>query len=310
MDIGNPYGDIVAQESKTGSVVASESRAIAEVKAQVFMARQYPRDPIQAVDRILLECDRQTLAEKAIYSFPRGDSTVSGASIHLARAIIRAWGNAMSGVVEVDRDEKSSSMLAYAWDMETNTMRRAEFKVPHSRDTKNGKKPLKDDRDIYEMTANMGARRERSCILALIPGDVVDAAVERCEKTLVAKVGDMEEFKRKLLEKYAKINVTKGLIEKRLRHKIETLQPSEAIQLKNIYNAIYEGQADPADYFDMANYAEGAEAIKAKMDAKKNAPSTPTQAPEPTPKAPPSASDDIDAAADAGFEAEPELPIY
>lgn len=308
MNDGNPYGEVAAQEPKKGSVIASESRAIAEVKAQVFMARQYPRDPIQAVDRILLECDRQTLAEKAIYSFPRGDSTVSGASIHLARAIIRAWGNAMSGVVEVDRDEKSSSMLAYAWDLETNTMRRAEFKVPHSRDTKSGKKPLKDDRDIYEMTANMGARRERSCILALIPGDVVDAAVERCEKTLVAKVGDIEEFKRKLLEKYAKINVTKGLIEKRLRHKLETLQPSEAIQLKNIYNAIYEGQADPADYFDMANSAEGAEAIKAKMDAKKNAPNTP--APEPTPEANPSSTDDIDSAAEEGFGPEPELAIF
>lgn len=309
MDIGNPYGDIVAQESKKGAVVASESRAIAEVKAQVFMARQYPRDPIQAVDRILLECDRQTLAEKAIYSFPRGDSTVSGASIHLARAIIRAWGNAMSGVVEVDRDEKSSSMLAYAWDLETNTMRRAEFKVPHSRDTKQGKKPLKDDRDIYEMTANMGARRERSCILALIPGDVVDAAVERCEKTLVAKVGDMEEFKRKLLEKYAKINVTKGLIEKRIRHKLETLQPSEAIQLKNIYNAIYEGQADPADYFDMANSAEGAEAIKAKMDAKKAGPSPAPAATTTEPK--PETEDDLDAAADEGFDSDigPELPL-
>ena len=41
-----------------------------------------------------------------------------------------------------------------------------------------------DPRDIYEMVANQGARRLRACILGIIPGDVVGASVEECQKTL------------------------------------------------------------------------------------------------------------------------------
>lgn len=42
---------------------------------------------------------------------------------------------------------------------------------------------LTDSRDIYEATANFGARRMRACILGVIPGDVVDMAVNECKET-------------------------------------------------------------------------------------------------------------------------------
>lgn len=248
----NPYSDdsMAIEPRKSGAVSVEESRAMAEVKAQVFMARQFPRDVVKATDRILLECDRLKLAEKAIYSFPRGTSTVAGPSIRLAEAIKRAWGNMMSGLVEVERNEKESAMLAYAWDLETNTMRRVEFKVPHTRDTKQGKKTLTDDRDVYEMTANQGARRERACILGLIPGDVVEAAVKRCEKTLVAKVGDLATVIPKMVTKFAAIGVTKAMIEKRLGHRIDATQPAEIVQLGNIFTSIEDGMAVVKDFFE------------------------------------------------------------
>ena len=40
-----------------------------------------------------------------------------------------------------------------------------------------------EDRDIYELEANMSARRIRACILQMIPGDVTDAAVAACRMT-------------------------------------------------------------------------------------------------------------------------------
>ena len=122
MSDDNPYGELTVQ--KSGAVMVEENRAMAEVKAQVFMARQFPRDAIAATDRILAECDRLKLAEKAVYSFPRGNTQVSGPTIRLAEAIQRAWGNMMSGLIEVERTEDSSAMLAYAWDLETNSMKR------------------------------------------------------------------------------------------------------------------------------------------------------------------------------------------
>ena len=259
----NPYSDDdrAIEPRKAGAVSVEESRAMAEVKAQVFMARQFPRDVVRATDRILLECDRLKLAEKAIYSFPRGTSTVTGPSIRLAEAIKRAWGNMMSGLVEVERNEKESAMLAYAWDLETNTMRRVEFKVPHTRDTKQGKKTLTDDRDVYEMTANQGARRERACILGLIPGDVVEAAVKRCEKTLVAKVGDLATVIPKMVTKFAAIGVSKAMIEKRLGHRIEATQSAEVVQLGNIFTSIEDGMAVVKDFFEPEGEAKAPEDV-------------------------------------------------
>jgi hypothetical protein len=267
----NPYSDDdrAIEPRKAGAVSVEESRAMAEVKAQVFMARQFPRDVVKATDRILLECDRLKLAEKAIYSFPRGTSTVSGPSIRLAEAIQRSWGNMMSGLVEVERNEKESAMLAYAWDLETNSMSRQEFKVPHTRDASEYldgvkvkiKKLLTDDRDIYEMTANQGSRRKRACILAQIPGDVVEAAVKRCEKTLVAKVGDLATVIPKMVTKFAAIGVSKAMIEKRLGHRIEATQPAEVVQLGNIFTSIEDGMAVVKDFFEPEGEAKAPEEV-------------------------------------------------
>ena len=74
--------------------------------------------------------------------------------------------------------------MAYCWDLETNYRETKVFTVQHIRETKKGAHPLTDSRDIYEMVANQAARRERACILSVIPGDVVDAAVGQCNVTL------------------------------------------------------------------------------------------------------------------------------
>lgn len=236
--------------SKPGTVAIEESRVMSEVKAQVFMARQFPRNVIAARDKIMAECDRLKLAEKAVYSFPRGGTQVTGPSIRLAEALGRAWGNIDAGIIEGERVDGESSMIAYAWDLETNLRIRKEFKVAHVRDTKQGRKKLSDERDIYEMTANQGSRRLRACILALIPGDIVEEAVARCEKTLVAKVGDIATVIPKMLAKFADIGVTKAMIEARLRHRIEATQPAEIVQLGNVFNSIRDGMATIADFFD------------------------------------------------------------
>ncbi len=231
-------------------VTVSAVTAETEVKAMVALARQFPRDTVRALDRILSECDRVSLAEVAVYSYPRGGQQVTGPSIRLAEALARAWGNIAAGVNEVERGEGWSKMLAYAWDLETNVIVRKEFRVSHVRDTKSGRVRLNDERDIYEMTANLAARRLRSCILALIPGDVVDKAVERCEKTLTVKVGNLEERIPKLIATFEAVGVSKAMLEKKIGHRIEAIQPAEFVNLGNIYNSIKDGFGKPTDYFE------------------------------------------------------------
>ena len=153
------------------------------------MAKKFPRDEYDAMERIKRTCQRATLAEQAIYSYPRGGQTVMGPSIRLAEALAQNWGNIDYGVIELEQKNGASEMMAYAWDLESNTRVTKIFTVEHKRDTKKGTYQLTDSRDIYEATANFGARRMRACILGVIPGDVVDMAVGECKETVRKGIG-------------------------------------------------------------------------------------------------------------------------
>jgi len=267
--MSNPYE---LQKAEPSAVVEIESsRAIAEVQGQVVMAKKFPRDPIKSMDRILNECRRATLAEQAEYSFPRGGTMVTGPSIRLAETIARNWGNLSFGTVEVDRRGDESSMLAYAWDLETNVMARQEFKVRHVRDTKDGAKALRDERDVYEVTANQGSRRVRACILRIVPGDVVDAAVAECQRTLSESIGDIQDRIPKMLEKLGTFGITKLQIEKRLRHRIDTLNGPEYLALGKIYQSLKDGMATPDDYFEPEEKPEAEKKTSVAEVAKKAA---------------------------------------
>lgn len=159
------------------------NRQTQEVQGAIFMAKKFPRDEYEAIEKIRRSCQRATLAEQAIYSYPRGGQNVSGPSVRLAEALAQNWGNIDYGIIELEQKDGKSEMMAYAWDLETNTRVTKIFGVEHKRDTRNGSYALTDSRDIYEATANFGARRMRACILGVIPGDVVDMAVNECKET-------------------------------------------------------------------------------------------------------------------------------
>src|SRR6185436_17575572 len=107
--------------------------------------------------------------------------------------------------------------MSFAVDLETNSWDTKVFTVRHWRDTRDGGHALTDERDIYELVANQGARRKRACILALIPGDIAEAAEAECDKTLAGENQEPREDRvRAMLVDFDKVGVTKEMIEVRL----------------------------------------------------------------------------------------------
>lgn len=230
------------------------SRQAQEVQAAMVIAKKFPRDEVESFNRILRACQRKRLAEGAMYEYPRGGTKVTGPSIRLAEAMAQNWGNIDFGILELEQKNGESQVMAYAWDLETNTRQTKVFSVPHMRGTKRGNVPLTDPRDIYEMVANQGARRLRTCILGVIPGDVVDAAVEECQKTLVS--GNTEPLidrVRKGIKLFEdKFSVTKQMIEKYIGCKSEAFSENDMIRLNNIYRSLRDGMAKREDYFEVS----------------------------------------------------------
>lgn len=229
------------------------SRQAQEVQAAMVIAKKFPRDEVESFNRILRACQRKGLAEGAMYEYPRGGTKVTGPSIRLAEAMAQNWGNIDFGILELEQKSGESQVMAYAWDLETNTRQTKVFSVPHMRGTKRGNVPLTDPRDIYEMVANQGARRLRACILGVIPGDVVDAAVEECHKTLVS--GNKEPLidrVRKGIKLFEdKFSVTKEMIEKYIGCKTEAFSENDMLRLNNVYRSLRDGMAKREYYFEI-----------------------------------------------------------
>lgn len=238
--------------SAGGLVSIEQQRAIAEVQAAMIVARSMPRSQPRAVDRILQECTNMELAEEASYAYNRGGSEVEAPSIRLAETIARHWGNLKTGVRELSRHDGYSECKAYAQDLETGYEEERTFQVRHWRDTRQGGYQLNDERDIYELVANMGARRKRACILALIPLDVQSQAMRECAKTLATDgeiTGDRIEA---MLAKFAEFKVSREMIERRIGRSLDSVPAVVFRQLQRIFNSLRDRMSDVEQWFDVA----------------------------------------------------------
>lgn len=239
-----------------GTVAIEASRAIAEAQGKLVIAKRFPRDEVQAYNRVAQACQRKGIAEKAFYSYSRGGSTVSGPTIRFAEELARCWGNIDYGIKELSQDDGKSEMQAYAWDLETNAQSVQNFTNPHIRE-KNGKAViLTSQRDIYEINANMGARRLRSRILAILPTDLVDMAINECKKTLAGNNDEpLIDRVKKMIVAFGKIGVTQEQIEKRLGRKVDTMTVDDFTDYIGIYNAIKQGESKIAEWFEAEKVA-------------------------------------------------------
>lgn len=235
--------------SQSTEVAMVEAREAQMIQGMIVSARKFPRDETKAFANIMRACERPTMASTAIYSFPRGGQEVTGPSIRLAQVIKQSWGNMRSGWREQERLPGRSKVYTVAWDLETNSIDDIEFIVEHVRERRSGPVALTDPRDIYEMVANLSRRRERSNILAIVPGDIVEAATEKCKETL-AKTTDLKKAVPQIIEAFAKYDIVVEQIEAKLRRKIASIGHSQYVQLRSIFQSLKDGMSEPSDWFE------------------------------------------------------------
>lgn len=241
--------------TNTGGVQIEQTKAAKEVEASLIIAKRFPRDENMAFERIRRACMRPFLAEQSVYAYPKGKEVVTGPSIRLAEVLAQNWGNIAFGIKEISQENGMSLAKAYAWDLETNVIQEKEFHVPHRRHTKSGSYALTDPREIYELVANNGARRLRACILGVIPGDIAEAAVEECKKTMTGGKEPIADRVRKLVAVFSEFGVSVEHIEKRLGHKLEVMMEAELVTLRAVYKSLRDGMAKREDFFDFGDQA-------------------------------------------------------
>lgn len=221
-----------------------QSRVIAEVEAAVIMAHRFERD-MPKVRRDLTEmCRDPYLANRAFYVQRRTGGEVTGLTIHLARAMATAYRNVQANVVELDRDNgrRQSQMMAYAWDLETNVRVSTTWIVEHRRDVNKTIKDIPDLSGIYENNANQSSRRLREQIVALLPPSLVKMATDVCRATVKDGGGvPMSQRVAKILELFEDLEVTRSMLERRLRRPAGDWIPRDIAELQVVFESLQDG---------------------------------------------------------------------
>ena len=239
-----------------GTVAVEASRAITEAQGKLLLAKQFPRSYTTCYANAIEACQRKSFAEKAFFSYPRGGQTVTGVTIRFAEEMARCYTNVDYGIKELSHEEGKSEMQAYCWDLETNTISSQNFTVEHIREANGRSTKLTSQRDIYERTANDGARRLRSRILAILPPDLVEDCINECKKTLAGKndIPLIDKVKN-MVTAFAKLGVTKEMLETRLKHTIETVNADELTEYIGIYNGLKQKETTISDWFEQPKTA-------------------------------------------------------
>lgn len=248
-------------------VSVEQTRALQEVQGALVIAQKFPRNEMQCFQNILETCKRKRFAAQALYAYPRGGTIVRGPSIRMAELIKQKWRNIVSGVREMDQENGRSTFMAYAWDLETNTRVEKVFVVPHKRFTRQGTTTLTDPRDIYEAVANVAARRERACILALVPVDIIEDAVDQVNATLAADAAEgLPDRIKKMVKVFKEISVSVKMVEARLEHKVEDITAEEMVDLMAIYKSLRDNFKKRSDYFTVEGPVMDADTEQAASD--------------------------------------------
>jgi hypothetical protein len=100
----------------------------------------------------------------------------------------------------------------------------------------------------------------RACILGIIPGDVVEAAVNQCRKTLETGEVPLADRVRMMVAKFDELGVKVEHLEKRLGHNLAAIIPQEIVTLQTIYKSIKDGFAAREDFFEIGGTAKGIDA--------------------------------------------------
>lgn len=227
----------------------TELNVLNEQSALVAIAQKMPRDEAKAISRIMDAAKRETVAENAIYAYQNGNQLVKRPSIRAAETLARYWGNIDFGIKELHRDYRGnfSEVMAYAWDLETNTRQVKTFKVNHSRLA-----PRVSSREIYEKVSNEGARCLRACILGLIPNDIVENFIVECEKTLAGDNSTpLAERAIAIILIFEELGISQALIEKRFACDFEQFNENQLVELRIIYKSIKDNFQSAEAFFDI-----------------------------------------------------------
>jgi hypothetical protein len=261
-----PQSVPLATTGETASaVLAAQAKALVSARFEIALAK--PRDVDSVREKLLKECKRPSFAAVAIYHKPVGKG-LEGPSIRFAEACLQAMGNLAIETPAIYDDAEKRILRVTVSDMETN--------VTHSKDVtimkrversslKDGQSAIRTrtnsygkpvfvveatDDEILNQENALVSKALRTTGLRLVPGWLIDECMELVRTTRNSEAAaDPDAALRKLYDAFGALGVTVDSLKQWLGHD-GAPQPKELEELRGIYTAIKDGEANWRDVMD------------------------------------------------------------
>lgn len=257
------------QHAEAGSQ-ALTAQIEANVKAKLFLARNFPRNWDDVRLKLLAAMRRPILAEGAMYAKPIGNEKVRGLSIRFAEEAMRTMGNVDISTMLVSDDDDKRVYIVTGMDLETNaniqitavvtkqierSSKKPDSEVIGTRTNSKGGKTYilkatsEDDYRAKEMALLQKARRD--AILFLTPGDIKEECETQIKETVADRdKKDPEGAQKRMVEAFFTFGVTVAELQKFLGHEIRATNPAEMQKCREILTALKDGEATWADIME------------------------------------------------------------
>jgi hypothetical protein len=265
----NPFNVARATGDTAAAAVAAQAKALVEARYVVALRR--PRDMDAVRQRILRECLRPSFAAVARYIKPIGQDPKkwpSGPSVRFAEAAIRAMGNITVDAVTTHDDAERRIVHVTVTDLESNVPYSLDVpivKTIERRRTKDGDQVLGErtnskgepvyiiaatDDDIQNKASAMVSKAIRTLALRLVPGDLIDEAMDQIVITQRNQdAADPDDARRKLFDAFGSLGITPDQLKAYLGGDTP-LTPKGLADLRALYASLRDGEATWRDIVD------------------------------------------------------------
>lgn len=249
---------VTQSQDKYGYV---EALVRSDMQARVAVAMARPRDYMDVRSKLLKDAARPGFAEVAEFNLPRGGKSITGPTIRFAENALRAMTNVVCDVAIVNEDDKSRLVQVTVADLESNQVYRQCATIQKTIERKQKKdwdevlssRMNSDGAIVYTITApesevlmkqnSIVSRIIRTLALRIVPGDIIEEALDACRRTRQnTSASDPDAARKRLADAFAALSVRPSDLAGYLGHPLDQSSPSEIDDLRNIWSAIKEGE--------------------------------------------------------------------
>lgn len=250
---------LARQAETAATAVAAQARAA--VESRYIMAMQRPRDLDAARLAILKECKRPGFAAVARYRKPVGDG-IEGPSIRFAEAAIRCMTNMLPETATIYEDQEKRIVRVSVTDLEANVTYSGDVTIEKTVERtklKDGQVPIRarqnstgrttylveaTEDDLLNKQGALVSKQLRTLALRLIPGDILEEAMQQVMATLENEAAaDPAATRKKLVDVFDSLGVKPSDLRDYLGHDLDAVLPAELVELRAVATSIRDGEA-------------------------------------------------------------------